>query len=135
MYRGRFNITKQRRARGRATARAVTDQLSAQSFYRDLLGGRQLWPTERDSPGDSLWFFVGPTLVEVSPTRAGMLETLELAVDSPASVAERCWDSGYTVRLPAQGAPGEVIVVDPFGRPIALVPRLSECSLGVEAAG
>jgi len=109
--------------------------VSAQSFYRDMLGGRQTWPTERDSPGESLWFAIGPTLLEVIPTRAGRLEMLVLAVDSPASIAERCWDSGYTVRLPADGEPGEVIVIDPFGRPISLIPRLSECSLGAEAEG
>jgi len=59
----------------------------------------------------------------------------ELPVESPTGIAERCWDSGYTVRVPADGRPEELIVVDPFGRPIALIRRTSEYTLGAEAVG
>jgi hypothetical protein len=84
---------------------------------------------------ESLWFFVAGKRVEVCPTGAGTGEMLELSVESPTGVAERCWDSGYTVRLPANGRSGEVIVVDPFGRSIVLVPRTSDHALGAEALG
>src|SRR5690349_17896484 len=103
MVRDRLKGAKQRHVRNPASARAFSALAATQSFYRDVLGGRQLWPTAHDSAGDSLWFFIAGTLVKVAPAREDMAETIELSVDSPTSIAERCWDSGYTVSLPADG--------------------------------
>ncbi|HKW46823.1 MAG TPA: hypothetical protein VJN70_05240 [Gemmatimonadaceae bacterium] len=108
-------------------------EIAARSFHRDILDGRQVWPTVHDAVRGSLWFLVGGTLIEVraEPSDAG---TLEVPVESPAQIAERCWDAGYTVRVPTDGTTGEVVVIDPFGQQIALVPRLSERSLGIEGS-
>jgi len=135
MYRDRLMTAKLRPARSEASARASSDLVAAQSFYRDVLGGRQLWPTEREARPESVWFFIAGRLIEVCPAPDNTAETLELCVESPASIAERCWDSGYTVQLPVDAPPGEIVVIDPFGRPITLIPRLSEYALGAEAAG
>lgn len=123
-----------RAARGRPGAPADGRLSAAQSFYRDILGGRQLSQTERDSPAESLWFFVAGSLVEVCPAHGSTAETLALSVESPADIAERCWDSGYTVRVPADDSTGSMIVVDPFGRSITLLPCSPEYTLGAEAA-
>jgi hypothetical protein len=135
MYRERLmTLKKLQAARGRPSARGDSRLSAAQSFYRDILGGRQLSPTEHDSPAESLWFFVAGRLVEVCPAQGGTAETLELSVESPAAIAERCWDSGHTVRVPADASTGSMIVVDPFGRSITLLPCSPEYTLGAEAA-
>lgn len=96
------------------------EERTARSFYEDVLGGRQVWPTGPRTTPRALWFLVGTTLVPVSLVPdAGVLE---LFVDSPASVAERCWDAGHTVRFRADDA-DDLIVIDPFGRQIVLIPR------------
>jgi hypothetical protein len=136
MYRERsMTVKKMRAARGRPSAPADSRLSAAQSFYRDILGGRQLSPTERDSGAESLWFFVAGRLVEVCPAQDSTAEPLELSVESPAAIAERCWDSGYTVRVPADDSTGSMIVVDPFGRSITLLSCSAEYTLGAEAAG
>jgi catechol 2,3-dioxygenase-like lactoylglutathione lyase family enzyme len=136
MYRERLmTANKLEAARGRPPAAADNRRSAAQAFYRDVLGGRQLTRTERDSRAGSLWFFVAGRLVEVCPAQASTAEALELSVESPAEIAERCWDSGHTVRVPADASSGAMIVVDPFGRPITLLPSAAEHSLGAEAAG
>jgi len=136
MYRDRMmSANKLQPARGRPAGRADSRLSAAQTFYRDILGGRQLSPTERDSPAEIVWFYVAGRLVEVSPTQDSTAEMLELSVESPAAIAERCWDSGHTVRVPADGAADSMIVVDPFGRAIMLRPCPAAYSLGAAAAG
>ncbi len=90
---------------------------AARSFYEGVLGGRQVWPTGPRTAPRTLWFLVGTTLLPVSC--APDTGVLELVVDSPAAVAERCWDAGYTVRF-STGDTDDPILIDPFGRQIAL---------------
>jgi hypothetical protein len=135
MYSNRLRVAKHLYLHGqRRSPIERSQEIVARSFYRDLLGGRQVGPTGRHAVSGSLWFLVGATLIEVSREHRHV-EPLELPVESPASIAERCWDAGYTVRPGADDTAGEVIVTDPFGRDIALTPRLGEWSLGVEVAG
>lgn len=107
---------------------ARSQQAAARSFYQDLLGGRQVWPTGRRRMG-TLHFLIDQTLVEVAPVRSDA-ETIELPVDSPNEVAARCWDAGYTIRLPANERPGALAVIDPFGRAIILKARRPLAALG-----
>jgi hypothetical protein len=78
---------------------------------------------ERHAVPDALWFLVGETLVEVGTSRRDATEPLEVAVDSPLDLAERCWDAGYSVRPHADDRGGRITVTDPFGRSITLVSR------------
>lgn len=96
------------------------EERAARSFYEGALGGREVWPTGPRTTPRRRWFLVGTTLIPVSfvPEAA----TLELFVDSPAAVAERCWDAGYTVRFRAEDT-DDLIVIDPFGRQIVLAQR------------
>ena len=110
---------------GRLSA-ARNPETAARSFYQDLLGGRQVWPTGRRAIG-KLYFLFDRNLVEAGPAR-GDVETLELGVDSPYDVAARCWDAGYTVRLLEQ--PGAIAVIDPFGRAVLLRSRRPTAALG-----
>lgn len=105
---------------------------AARSFYQSALGGRQVWPTGPRASPRTLWFLVGQSLVQVSRTLAS--DVLELSVDSPAAIAERCWDAGHTVRLRADDS-DDFIVLDPFGREILLRRRTSVCPMGAGAAG
>lgn len=105
----------------------------ARAFYEGALGGRQVWPTGQRAPSRRLWFLVDSSLVGVGLVD-GDVERCKLAVDSPAAIAERCWDAGYTIRLRSEDG-DDLIVVDPFGREIVLMPRDSAVSLGMEAAG
>lgn len=93
------------------------EERAARSFYEGVLGGRQVWPTGPRAVPRTLWFLVGSTLVPVSllPTA----DVFELFVDSPAAVAERCWDAGYSVRFRAE-VTDDLILIDPFGRQILL---------------
>lgn len=103
-----------------ATLDRAHEERAARLFYEDMLGGRQVWPTGPRTTPRTLWFLVGTTLVPVRIVPdAGVLE---LFVDSPAAVAERCWDAGYTVRLRADDT-DDLIVIDPFGRQIVLTAR------------
>lgn len=110
---------------GRVNA-ARSPETAARSFYQDLLGGRQVWPTGRRAIG-RLYFLFDRSLVEVGPARNDV-ELLELGVDSPYDLAARCWDAGYTVRLLEQ--PGAIAVIDPFGRAVLLRSRRPTAALG-----
>jgi len=100
-------------------------QAAARSFYGELLGGREVFPTDGDAFASSLWFLVESQLVEVGAPHhdSESEETLELRVASPIGIAERCWDAGYTVRLDSAVAGRSIRVSDPFGRVITLAPR------------
>ena len=76
---------------------------------------------------------VGSTVLRVSLADRE-IDAPKLQVDSPAALAERCWDAGYTVRVRGHGS-DDLIVLDPFGRELVLTPRASVGSLGAEAAG
>lgn len=106
--------------------RSVDISIAARRFYRGVLGGRQVWPTDRRRGLRSLFFLVGDTLIEVDPSARAEPTVVELAVDSPNDLAERCWNAGYTVRL-RDVAPDDscsaFLVTDPFGRSIALTRR------------
>jgi hypothetical protein len=105
---------------------------AAREFYEGALGGRQVWPTGPRAAARKLWFLVGSTLIRVNLMRSA--EVVEACVDSPAGIAERCWDAGYSVRLRADDS-DDFIVIDPFGRQIMLTTRMSCCSFEVGAAG
>lgn len=95
---------------------------AAARFYCDILDGRPLAPTFRSSATFS--FLVGGARIDAGP---GTRAPIALVVDDPEILAERCWDAGFTVcvRDASEGDPS-IVVTDPFGRPIELVPRLSE---------
>jgi len=117
---------------GAAALGSGNQEHAARAFYEGALGGRQVWPTGPRAAARKLWFLVGTTLVPV-----GLLpgaDAVELCVESPASIAERCWDAGYTVRLRADDS-DDFIVVDPFGRHIVLTRRASVCPFRVSAIG
>lgn len=113
---------------GRRPGGSRGQEAAARSFYQDLLGGRQVWPTGRRAVG-RLYFLFDQSIVEIDPSRSDM-ESLELAVESPNDVAARCWDAGYTVRLLANERPGALVVVDPFGRAVLLRSRRPSAALG-----
>lgn len=109
--------------------RSVDISIVARRFYRGILGGRQVWPTDRRKGLRSLWFLVGDTLVEVDPAPRVSPEPVELAVDAPNEIAEHCWDAGYTVRLrdaDVDDSCSAFLITDPFGRTIALTPRAAQ---------
>ena len=110
-----------RAAARRGSAIAPSEAKAARSFYRDVLKGRQVWPTGRAEAGGSLWFLVGRTLVEVGPDLQRAAAPIVVDVDDPDRLAARAWDAGYHVRV-HEDATGRapVSVVDPFGRQIHL---------------
>lgn len=118
------------RGRDTRSRTGASDERAARSFYEGVLGGRQVWPTGPRTAPRTLWFLIGTTLLPVSlvPETA----VLELVVDSPAAVAERCWDAGYTVRFRA-GDKDDPIVIDPFDREIVLTRRMSVWAMRGEA--
>lgn len=90
------------------------------SFYTHVLGGSEVSPADGATPDDALFFFVEGQLVEVHASRDGAPDVLDLTVDGPIDIAERCWDAGYTVRLEGDDAEAILYVTDPLGRSIAL---------------
>ena len=100
---------------------ALAHEAAARSFYEEILGGRQVWPTDRGERRGVLWFLVEQQLVEVCPERRTLREPLQLLVAAHNEIAERCWDAGYTVRLGGIQEDEILHVVDPFGRSIALI--------------
>ena len=101
----------------------AADTAVAESFYCDVLRGRQVWPSERTADG-ALWFQIGNDLVAVRPDREAVAIPARLVVDDPTAMAERCWDAGYVVQV-REAASGEVtfVVTDPFGRRLILLPH------------
>jgi len=102
--------------------RAPSAAEMVRTFYEDVLGGRQVWPSERADTAARPWFLVGSTLLQASadgdePT------PIVLAVDVPEAVAERCWDAGFLVHVWDDAAGRtRLSVVDPFDRRIELMP-------------
>lgn len=133
MDRQRLTLSRDETVSGSAAATSGGNQEhAARAFYEGVLGGRQVWPTGPRAAARKLWFLVGTTLVPVSLAPAA--DVVELCVESPAAIAERCWDAGYSVRLRSDDS-DDFIVIDPLGRQIALTTRASVCPLGVGAAG
>ena len=129
----RLTLSREDTLARRAPARAVGDEeRAAREFYEGVLGARQVWPTGPRAAARKLWFLVGSSLLPVALTPVA--EVVELCVDSPAAIAERCWDAGYSVRLRADDS-DDFIVIDPFGRQILLTRRSSLCRVEVDAAG
>jgi len=100
---------------------------AARAFYRDALGGSEVWRTGAVEPRRALSFIIRGTLVDVSlDARAARAAAgpIELYVDDPEVLAERCWDAGYVVRV-YDDATGEahLSVMDPFGRRVDLLAR------------
>jgi catechol 2,3-dioxygenase-like lactoylglutathione lyase family enzyme len=94
-----------------------------EAFYIDLLGGREVWPTERKNRRGSRWFLVEETLIELRSAAFGGNDSVELAVDSPEDLAERAWDAGYSVEVHEDDAGVTLTLVDPTGRRIRLLQR------------
>lgn len=103
----------------------IADTAVAQSFYCDVLQGRQVWPSERTADR-TLWFQIGNDLIAVRRDRDALMIPARLVVNDPTAIAERCWDAGYTVQV-REAASGEVtfVVTDPFGRRLVLLPHLA----------
>ena len=124
--------------RYREGLRGVERSIAARKFYRGILGGRQVWPTDRRRGLRSLWFLIGDTLVEVDPAPRGAPEPVEVAVVSPNEIAERCWNAGYTVQLrdpDADDSCSEFVITDPFGRSITLTTRADDQAVDDVIAG
>lgn len=101
---------------------AADQAVAARTFYEQLLGGRQMWPTGRRAGAGRLWFLFGETLIETGPIRDGGADPIEIGMDAPNDAAARCWDAGYTVRLLKRESAVMLSVIDPFGRQIVLAP-------------
>jgi hypothetical protein len=135
MYHDGSQMLKRTPATASSGTRRQRDRAQlARRFYGEVLRGRQVWPKERPGAPDALWFLVGETLVEVSTSRRDATSPLEVAVDAPLDLAERCWDAGYSVRPHADDRDDRVSVIDPFGRTIVLVARGAEASERVASA-
>ena len=94
---------------------------AARAFYCDVLGGRQL---RRRAVGDGsglIRFRIGGELVTTGP--GGMHDRVTLLVDDVVTVAVRCWDAGFTVRVRESADAVAIAVVDPFERELELVSR------------
>ena len=122
----------------RATAvrdhrRHAIDTAVAQSFYCDVLQGRQVWPSE-PTADRTLWFQIGNDLVAVRRNLEGIVIPARLVVDDPGAIVERCWDAGFTVQV-RDTASGVVtfVVTDPFGRRLVLVPHGAAMATGPTA--
>jgi hypothetical protein len=109
-------------------------EAAARSFYEELLGGRQVWPTDHGERRDVLCFLIEQQLIVVCPARRTLHEPLQLLVAAPNAIAERCWDAGFTVRVDGDREDGVLHVVDPFGRSIALILRREAEMSGAECA-
>lgn len=94
------------------------------AFYVELLGGREVWPTEGRRLRGSRCFLIGETLLEVGPWPANNGAPVDLAVDAPEELLGRAWDAGYTVELREDHSEMSMSIVDPVGRRIRLVRRL-----------
>ena len=134
MDRQRLTLSRDETRASGASARGGggNQEHAAREFYQGVLGGRQVWPTGPRAAARKLWFLVGSSLLPVG--LAPVADVVELCVDSPAAIAERCWDAGHTVR-PRTDNGDDFIVIDPFGRQIVLTRRASVCPFGVGAAG
>jgi hypothetical protein len=102
---------------------AQLSECTTRSFYTELLGGAEVWPTDRTKADARLYFLVEGQLVEVPPWREDLDDTLELRVENPLQLAERCWDAGHTVRIEGDGADVAPLVTDPMGRTVVVLPR------------
>ena len=113
---------RQERSRLRRGSPTTLDRTRvARAFYCDVLQGRQVWEAER---AGGLSFIVEGTRIDVGASPASDREPVVLPVLDPSAVAERCWDAGYSVRVPEgedSTAGAAVSVIDPFGRRIDLV--------------
>jgi hypothetical protein len=91
----------------------------ARRFYRDILCGREV-RSDIDGTSEALWFILGRQCVVVRSGDA-ITAAISIEVDDPVSVAEKCWDAGYTVceADPVDGHP-RLSVIDPFGRRVEL---------------
>ena len=110
----------------REKLRSVDISIAARRFYRGVLGGRQVWPTDRRRGLRSLFFLIGDTLIEIDPAPRFAPQAVALEVDAPNELAERCWNAGYTVRLrddDVDESNPAFVITDPFGRSIALTQR------------
>ena len=92
---------------------------AARMFYRDVLGGRQLRRRAADNESGLLRFRVGGSLVTTGPGQSN--DRVALVVDDAVTVAVRCWDAGFTVRVHDSADATAIAVVDPFERELELV--------------
>jgi len=95
----------------------------ARSFYGGVLGGIEVRPADRVDSADALYFLVEDQLVEAGALGDAEHAALELTVESPLELAERCWNAGYSVRFDGDGDDAILQLMDPYGRSIALLPR------------
>lgn len=104
---------------GRGSAAALNRTRIARTFYCDVLKGQQVWDADR---AGNLSFVVEGTRVDVSRSSSADTKPIVLPVSDPHALAERCWDSGFIVRVgqDASGFP-TLSLIDPFGRCIELV--------------
>lgn len=105
---------------------APSTREAVRAFYQDVLGGREVWPTQRADSVRCLWFLVDGTLIQARAGDADRPVPIVLEVDSPEAIAERCWDAGFLVQVRTDSAGGTALsVIDPFGQRIDLAVRMT----------
>ena len=63
-------------------------------------------------------------LVTTGPNAAN--DRVQLVVDDVVTIAERCWDAGFVVRVGASADAESIVVIDPFGIELELIPSGSQ---------
>jgi hypothetical protein len=73
---------------------------------------------------DALLSLIAGRVVKINPLAGPSSAPIILEVDDPDTVAQRCWDAGFTVRV-QQDETGRapLSVIDPLGRRVDLVPQ------------
>ncbi|MFL5616732.1 MAG: VOC family protein [Gemmatimonadaceae bacterium] len=121
-----------RRKRGLRIDTAVGPTLAARAFYCHALGGRQIRRVRLGNGSTVFSFLVGEDLVTTGPRAAN--DRVQLVVDDVVATAERCWDSGFEVRVGTSDDADSIVVIDPFDLELELIPSGSERLLRTVAA-
>ena len=99
-----------------------TAECTVRTFYEYVLGALLVDSGESAQVDDALHFLLEGQLIRVSASGDDTPHPVKLTVASPALLAERCWDAGYTVHVEGGGVDETVYVTDPHGRTITLIP-------------
>ena len=112
-----------------------TERTIVEAFYRDALGGREVWHARRGRFVKTSKFSIGRSIVDVPPDLGPNAAPIRVVVDDPDELAQRCWDAGFSVLVNEDATGGApVSVIDPFGRRVDLVPCVSAATPAVAAA-
>lgn len=110
-----------RARRGDGPPRPRVARPSGDLFYVNLLGGREVFPTEAREAHGSRWFIVGDTLIEQRADPLTVDTPIQLEVHAPEELLQQAWDAGYRVEVADAEMPVRLSVFDPRGRRIDLI--------------